>query len=176
MTVGALAAHLARGLITVETYLDGPAAEVTVPPMSAARYFAELTATAADLDSTLNVGVRARAAEGATAGSATVLQSFAETLARLEARLGDERPDRRVAVIGGRVLTLDEYLLTRIVELTVHSDDLYASLGEETPSLAGGEVTIAVLVEVARLRHGDLAVVRALTRRERDPANALRVL
>jgi len=33
-----------------------------------------------------------------------------------------------------------------------------------------------VLVGVARIRHGDLAVLRALTRRERDQAQALRVL
>ena len=32
-----------------------------------------------------------------------------------------------------------------------------------------------VLVDVARVRHGDLAVLRALTRRERDPVQARRV-
>jgi len=33
-----------------------------------------------------------------------------------------------------------------------------------------------VLVGVARIRHGDMAVLRALARRERDPVQALRVL
>jgi hypothetical protein len=37
-------------------------------------------------------------------------------------------------------------------------------------------VAVETLVEVARLRHGDTAVLRALSRRERDPADALRVL
>jgi hypothetical protein len=32
------------------------------------------------------------------------------------------------------------------------------------------------LVEVARILHGDVAVVRALSRRERDAVEALRVL
>ena len=35
---------------------------------------------------------------------------------------------------------------------------------------------IETLLEVARLRHGDLAVLRALARRERDPVRALRVM
>ena len=43
------------------------------------------------------------------------------------------------------------------------------------PPAATGLV-IATLVEVARIRHGDTAVVRALTRRERDGAAALRVI
>jgi hypothetical protein len=35
---------------------------------------------------------------------------------------------------------------------------------------------IDTLVEVARLRHGDTAVLRALARRERDSVAALRVM
>jgi hypothetical protein len=34
---------------------------------------------------------------------------------------------------------------------------------------------ISTLVQIARLRHGDMAVLRALTRRERDLVQALRV-
>jgi hypothetical protein len=37
-------------------------------------------------------------------------------------------------------------------------------------------LVIATLVEVARIRHGDAATIRALTRRERDTVDALRVL
>jgi hypothetical protein len=75
-------------------------------------------------------------------------------------------------------MTLDEYLRTRVVELVVHADDLATSLGVELapPRPATCSVAIDVLVGVARIRHGDLAVLRALTRRERDQAQALRVL
>ncbi len=38
------------------------------------------------------------------------------------------------------------------------------------------DLAIEALVDVARVRHGDLAVLRALTRRERDSSEALRVL
>ena len=37
-------------------------------------------------------------------------------------------------------------------------------------------LSIEALLETARLKHGDLAVLRALTRRERDQVRALRVL
>ncbi len=55
---------------------------------------------------------------------------------------------------------------------------LAVSLHLDLPDLpveAAG-LAITTLVDVARLRHGDLAVLRALTRRERDAASALRVL
>jgi hypothetical protein len=73
---------------------------------------------------------------------------------------------------------LDEYLRTRLVELTVHIDDLALSLDVDPPVVpsAAYEVAIGVLVEVGRRRTSDLAVLRALTRRERDDVDALRVL
>ena len=81
-------------------------------------------------------------------------------------------------VYGDLVLILDDYLVTRLIELVVHGDDLAASLAVTPPPLnapATGLV-IATLVEVARIRHGDPAVLRALTRRERDVVGALRVI
>ena len=51
------------------------------------------------------------------------------------------------------------------------------ALGVETPQLPIDAVDLAIdaLVSTARHRHGDLNVLRALTRRERDEVNALRV-
>ncbi|MFP5331913.1 MAG: hypothetical protein ACLGHX_06115 [Acidimicrobiia bacterium] len=79
---------------------------------------------------------------------------------------------------GGRLISLDDYLVTRLVELIVHSDDLAVSVGAIPPAFSR-EATGAVidcLVGVARVRHGDEAVITALSRRERDTVNALRVL
>ena len=75
-------------------------------------------------------------------------------------------------------MTVDEYLRTRVVELVVHADDLAASVGVApmAPRPETGKIAIDALVDVARIRHGDLAVLRALARRERDPVGALRVL
>jgi len=68
-------------------------------------------------------------------------------------------------------LTLDDFLVTRMMEITVHSDDLAASVGIPTPELAES-VTAPVLDLLVRLsvrRHGQTAVVRALSRAERAP-------
>jgi hypothetical protein len=93
-------------------------------------------------------------------------------------RLEAEPPERLVRVFDDMVIRLDDYLATRLVELCVHVDDLAVSLGEPAPPLpeAATGLAVRILVDVARQRHGDRAVLRALTRRERDPAEALRVL
>jgi len=75
-------------------------------------------------------------------------------------------------------MTLDDYLPTRIVEIVVHADDLAVSVGAPPVPFPADvvDVVVDVLVRTARVTHGDLAVVRALSRRERDAADALRVL
>lgn len=71
--------------------------------------------------------------------------------------------DPRIEVLQSVVVTLEEYLRTRLVELVVHLDDLAVSVGEETgqelPQVAFDEVA-AVLVRVAVREQGRLAVVR----------------
>ena len=75
-------------------------------------------------------------------------------------------------------MSVEEYLRTRVVELTVHSEDLAASADVDPPTFEDDTLQIAidVLMGVARIRHGAPAIVRALARRERDTANVLRVL
>ena len=75
-------------------------------------------------------------------------------------------------------MLLDDYLITRLLEVVVHTDDLAVSLGIEPPDFPrpATAAVIDCLLEVARRRHGDIAVVRAFTRRERDRPEALRVL
>ena len=83
-----------------------------------------------------------------------------------------------MSVYQGIVIRLDEYLLTRLVELALHIDALCVSVGVPAPELpeAARAAAIGTLVEVARLRHGDTAVLNALARRERDTGAALRVM
>ena len=77
-------------------------------------------------------------------------------------RLLDLRPT--VAV----VVRLRDYLPTRVLELVVHGDDLATSVGIDAPlPESAATVTIDVMLGVARAVHGDLAVLRALCRRER---------
>lgn len=172
--VSGLAGHLARSTLQVESFLD--AAEPLDAPIDAVEYYARLEGVH-DRDSELNVGVRARGEDVAARGPAALVAEVDATLARLRRRLPIE-PDVRQVSAFGRTLRLDEYLRTRLVELTVHIDDLARSIGAEPPTVpadAYGEA-ITVLVGVGRRKHGDLAVLRALTRRERDDVDALHIL
>jgi hypothetical protein len=172
MSVGALAAHVVRAVTRVERALDDPEPADAVI-ISAAAYFAPV---GPDLASGINVRVRATSAEEALVGHRALLGQMDRALNRLHLRLEDQPEGRLVSVRDGGVLRLDDYLATRIIELALHTDDLCLSVGLKTPDLPGIEVAIQALVAVAVHRHGDLAVLRALARRERDPDQVLRVI
>jgi len=179
MTVGVLAGHTARAVFTVETYLDAPPPG-DAHPISPVDYFLSVVATPdwADLSSPLNTTIRARGEEQAADGHEALLSQVDQAYVRLSQRLRDEPGDRLLAVLNGQVIQLDDYLLTRMLEMVVHADDLATSVGLESaaiPAQASNE-TINLLVDIARQRHGDLAVLRALARRDRDAVQALRVL
>ena len=180
-SVRGLAGHLRRAMTMVEAYLDQPAPDAgpdtEAATVSAAAYFATVLPPDRDLDSEFHRAIRQRGIETAPDRPDDFSLVWAESAGNLITRLEQEPADRLVQVFGGVVLTLDEYLATRLVELVVHADDLAVSL-DAAPALLSPAVTglvITTLVEVARLRHGDSAVVRALCRRERDSAEALRV-
>lgn len=174
LTVGGLSGHLYRALLTVDAYLDRP------PPngedlVSAAAYFHRLLD--ADPESEINLSVRARGEQLGALGQDAVLSAFDEMVARLSERLSAEPRGRTVQVAGDLPLTLDEYLRTRLVELAVHADDMAVSVGSEAalPDEVWSEA-IAVLLDLARLRRGNAAVLRALARRERAMEDVFPVL
>lgn len=177
MTIGALAGHAARAVSTAERYLAAPP-----PPggalLDAPGYFLALTDLTSPIDSVFHRSIRERAEQEGAAGAEDLLARLDQSIAALSRSLDAEPADRLVAVLDDLELRLDDYLVTRLVEVVVHSDDLAASLGLHDPEFseeATGRV-IDCLVAVAVRRHGRLAVVRALTRRERDVVAALRVL
>ena len=177
LTVGALAAHLARSVLQVQWFLDG---EVTgnAHLVTAASYYARLEGTASR-SSALNRGVELRSRETAAQGATALRKSARTTLDELRSRIPNEPRARRVAVAHrpGEELLLDDYLRTRLVEIAVHTEDLALSL--QVDHAAPPEAIAAaaeLLFEAARERHGDAAVLRAMSRRERDLNDALRVL
>ena len=184
MTVGDLAAHLGRSVLLVGTYLDGDEPQ-DPDPLDAARYFGVFTGST-DLDNSLNTGVRERSRAEAAPGPVGVAAGVRAALDALPERLRTEPATRRVAAFGGRAITLDEFLRTRLVELCVHVEDLGLSVGlgpgvdpaDDVADLPDDALAHAVdvLVGAARARHGDAAVLRALARRERDAVDALRSL
>ena len=170
---GALAGHLARGVLTVHWYLDMP--EPEPPAISAGEYYA--AHPSGDPDAEINVRVRARGAETSKGGWARLYLDVGRAVDHLAERLPDVPAEHRIPALG-QVLLIDEYLKTRLVEMVFHLDDVARSLELPSPELPpeATRIAIQVLVDTARIRHGDRAVLDALARRERDAVDALRVL
>ncbi|MFN2594632.1 MAG: maleylpyruvate isomerase N-terminal domain-containing protein [Actinomycetota bacterium] len=174
-TMRGLAGHLVRAVGSTVAYLDRP--EPDGPPIDAVAYYAQAVDTS-DVSAPLNVAVRERGEAEAQEGHAALVERFDRLSSELEQRLQDEPPSRKMSVYRDMEILLDEYLITRVVELLVHTDDLASSIGIPTPTPSAGAANVAItnLVSVARRRHGDTAVLRALARRERDNVDALRVI
>jgi hypothetical protein len=174
-SVRGLVGHLFRATGSVDAYLNRP--EPKGPAIDAPTYLSEAV-DVPDIYSELHRSVRQRGEEASAKGHAALVRSWTSLLQRMEERLESEPPHRSVEVFKGLVLSLDDYLVTRVVELVVHIDDVAESVESPAPQLPveAYDVAIDCLVRMGRLRHGDPAVVRALARRERDSVDALRVL
>ena len=183
LTVGDLAGHLTlSGVLLVEMLLDG-ADPAAAQPVSAGEYYGAAEGLD-DLDAPINVDLRSRSRTVGVRGAEDVARAASDALERLADRLSAESAGRQV-LSRGLALTLDEFLRSRCVELAVHVEDLELSVGlgpgltaaDPVPEVPDDVLTDAVdvLVTAAVARHGTAAVLRALTRRERDQVQALRV-
>lgn len=163
-TVGALAAHLARGSWIVAEYLEAGTPASTPDFDSAARYFATFADTAGP---EMHRGIRDRGAAVAAGGQTALVAAFRTAIDALVPELERLPGDHRMSVIGGKVIRLGDYLVSRIVEQAVHLDDLARSIGAEPWALppGHGELTLTVGIDIARLRRGTPAALRAVYRR-----------
>ncbi|MHA7278464.1 maleylpyruvate isomerase N-terminal domain-containing protein [Arthrobacter sp. MDT2-2] len=171
-TVAGLAGHLARGVLTVEKYMDAPEPSTTTEATDAAGYITAVLGDHDPVHSGFHRSVRARSLDTSRGGASALAREVGRARRRLDERLDESTMDRRVEVLQGVVITVEEYLRTRLVELVVHLDDLAVSVGHENsmdlPQDAYDEAAI-VLVQVAVRRQGALSVIRGLARRERHP-------
>jgi uncharacterized protein (TIGR03083 family) len=162
-TVGALAAHLGRALVTVDTYRSAPPAADEVQPISATSYFVIALGDHDPVASQMHRGVRQRSADGAADGPERLTEELSRVYQRLTVGLD---PAQRVGVFGDLVMELDDYLRTRLVELVVHVSDLARSVGIDEPVLPEGSWRIAaeVVTSVALERNDPRAMTLALAR------------
>jgi Mycothiol maleylpyruvate isomerase N-terminal domain len=167
MTVGGIAVHLVgSGIEMLVSCLleEEPPGTRTLEP---SRYF---SGQSLDLDHEGHEDVRERARSGSQRGAASLASDAASAVSGLAVSLAEQGESRRVLVLGKFDMTLDGFLITRLVELLAHADDLAASISIPTPDMPAKayDLVIPCLTDVARRRHGDLAVLRALARRERS--------
>ena len=165
-TIGGLAAHTARSIRTILAYLDGP--EPAGAPITPAEYFLNGLRDEDPIDSDLHRSIRRRAVEVAADGPAELLEAARTELSALTERLATTS-DRTVEVFGGAAMLLSDYLVTRLVEMVVHLDDLAHSIGSDLPDPPGEaiDLTLATLFEMAVARNGPYAMLRGLSRAER---------
>ena len=168
MTVGALAAHLARQVTRVPEVLAFPVPDER--PVSLVEHY--LRSAWANGDEGANASIRVRAATEAVEGPTDVLAHALEALATARADLPGEPADRwvRPPWVAWN-LALDDYLRSRLLEIVVHCDDLAVSVGVEPPAWPEEVVApvLGVLTTLAVRKHGVPAVLRTLARAERAP-------
>jgi Mycothiol maleylpyruvate isomerase N-terminal domain len=169
--VAGLAGHLARQVVGVPRVLGQP-----VPagqPVPLLEHYARVTWVDAGLDDAVNTEIRSGGEDEAADGPAALAAKIGVAVDALRTALPAEPADRAVHPSWvSWTLTLDDFLITRMMEITVHSDDLAQSVGVTTPVLPPAvlDPVLGLLTALAVRRHGPTAVLRALSRSERAPA------
>jgi hypothetical protein len=167
MSTGALACHLGRQLARAADLLPVPA---DVPPLGSVddhyQRAAWVTTTSPDDPPNDRSKDDAEAALGPAALADRVASSLAEVNRLLDSGTA---ADAVMLAWQGWSLRREDFLLTRMLEIVVHSDDLAISVGTATPDFPDAVFAPVrdLLVRLAVRRRGQSAVISALTRRER---------
>lgn len=171
-SVGGLACHLAAQIVFVPQTLAQPPADG--PPVPLLGHYERVTWIGADLDADINVAIRSGGEASAADGPEALLSRVDAALRGLREELPVQPADRLVHPPAGPwPLRLDDFLITRMMEIAVHSDDLACSIDVPTPNLPPEvlDPVLALLSSLAVRRHGQVAVLRALSRAERAPVS-----
>lgn len=167
-STGGLARHLAYQIVATVPFLAAAPGTSAIPVID---HYTRNAWVTSGVNGTDNVEIRRR---NERIAAETTAQALADDTDAALAKLRDivpAEPPQRIVDVGDWGLAVDDFLLTRVMELVVHVDDLAVTLGVPTPEMpaAATEATIQLLAQLAAWRHGPLAVVRALARRERAP-------
>lgn len=166
-TLRELVAHATRGLLTVETTVAARVDASTRWLSSASAYFS--TAMSAPQ---VHAGIVQRARDAAAAVGDEPGRYARAALAGVTPLVEATPLDREVQHLAGR-LRFDEYLATRVVELTLHTADVQLASGQEVAfPEAASALTRDVLVPLVG-RVDPLAVACALTARQGPACNIL---
>ncbi|WP_331755904.1 maleylpyruvate isomerase N-terminal domain-containing protein [Streptomyces sp. NBC_01643] len=170
MTVGGLASHLAYQVFSVSPALQEPTSQEA--PIPLLEHYARAAWIDAPLDGEVNAGIRAKGEAIASEGAQALLERARAALAEQKFALAGVGGDWVVFMAQtGWALSLDDFLVTRTMELAVHMDDLAVSVGIAAPELSttAFDPVLTLLARLAARRHGQAALLRALARAERAP-------
>ena len=171
MTVGGLTHHLLNQAgHTAKGLAADPRPDRPIPLLA---HYESAAWVRADPDDEVNVGIREADNEQALAGPEAVLADARKGIDGLPDLLTRPRdPDTIYIPWQGWALRTEDFLTTRMMEMVVHGDDLASSVGLDTPTYPEGVIApvLGLLTGVAVRRHGQAAVVRALSRPQRAPA------
>lgn len=172
MTVGGLAHHLVGQIRHIVNLLAAPPTDQ--PPIPLLEHYERAAWVGAPADDEANTSIRDSDNAAADAGPAAVLGEIPPLLDRLPGLLVALRsPDTIFIPWQGWALATDDFLVMRSMELVVHSDDLAASVGLPTPTFPDSTAAhvVDLLAAIAMRRHGQAAIVRALSRPQRAPGS-----
>jgi len=173
MSVGGLTHHLLQQLAHCGTGLSSPA-PADAPVIGLLDHYAQAPWVAASRQGAIEPDQNARDNAAAQAGPDAVLDLARRALADLPALFAQPRdPDVIHIPWQGWSLATPDFLTTRMMELVVHGDDLASSVGlptpEHEPTVAAA--VVGLLADVSLSRHGQVALVRALSRPQRRSAD-----
>ncbi len=167
MTIGGLAHHLSAQARNTAALFAAPEHGETIPLLEHYRRAAWVHTS---LDSEVNAGIAAGSDAEAVGGPSVLAEQVRDNLAALPGALEAVTDDRAVLIPWqGWALTARDFAVTRLMEIVVHSDDLAASVDLPTPQFPDEAVreVLTLLTAVAVEKHGQTALVRALSRPQR---------
>jgi hypothetical protein len=176
MTVGGLTRHLVSQPVNVVALLrpaqtgnPEPAGAETIPVLE---HYARAAWVREDLDGEANRSIREESDQQAAEGAQAAVALLGQARAELESVLSDASPTTYIPWQGWSLAT-DDFLVTRLMEMVVHADDLAASLDVPTPGFGASvlDPVFRLLTALSVRRHGQDALVRTLARPQRAPAN-----
>jgi len=171
MTVGGLTRHLISQADLVVSLLQAdPAAGADAEVIEVMEHYARAAWVREDLDGETNTTIRSSSDEQAAAGVDVALDVLSRARSRLDAALAAPPPTTYIPWQGWALAT-DDFLVTRLMEMVVHSDDLAASVDVPPPAFDDAvlDPVLHLLTAVSLRRHGQDALVRTLSRPQRAP-------
>lgn len=168
--VSGLAGHIGYQVLPLPDMIAAPVGDE--PVVGLMEHYARANWTELDIDSEMHTRIRAGGEKIAAEGQDALCDQIEQTLDELAKMLpGLENRGVRMPHWGPWAVSLDDYLVTRLMEFVVHSDDLAVSVGVETPEFPRrvNETVIDLLTRMSLNKHRAIDVVRALSRKERAP-------